>query len=157
MGVVGFGSAGDFLEVLGVKVLVGGEGWVSPPDDEGLNRGMVAEDDFDGEGGFLLVAGEGDDGIRVPCEHAGSGDAVNGFLGGLVALGEVSAIDDRRAGLGGDSFDGIEELGNVGGAVFVSSAVNLVNRVENDQVEVFGTDSAYDFGQKLVESGGVTA
>jgi len=61
----------------------------------------VAEDEVNGEGVFFLVFGEGDDGIGVAGENAGAANAVDGFLGGLVALGEMSAEKD-----GGTSFDG---------------------------------------------------
>lgn len=140
------GAAFRFFEERGVEVGDEHEREV-PGDDEGFRFGEITEDEIDGIGAFDFVFGEGDNGVRVAAKDAGSGDAVDGFFGGLVAFGEVGGKDDGGAGVKGEGFEFVAELAGVSGGIFVAAAETFIYGVDDDEGIVAGVDGLEEGGE----------
>src|SRR5208337_2876445 len=101
-----------------VEVIIALHGGVIPADDEGFDRGEVAENGFDGKSEWFFVGSEHEQGVGVAAKDAGTALTVNGLFCCCVAFGEVMGVGDTSLGFDGEFLEGIEKLGNISCAIF---------------------------------------
>jgi hypothetical protein len=99
---------------------------VLPADDERVLWREIAQSHLDRIAVVFFVRGHGDDGIWITGEYAGTADAVESFLAGLVTFGIMAAENDGGFDFEGESFEHIHEVRHIVGGIFIARTQEFV-------------------------------
>ena len=106
---------------------------ILPLDHERLQGREVPQPGLKDEATLLGMRAQGQDRVRIPCEHPAPGQPVQRPFPGGIALGEMVHKQYSRPGLTCDLPEHPAQPGNRFRRVLRAASHHLVNRVEDDQ------------------------